>query len=173
VETADIFGEGAVVTIEELIAKLEAIRDDAAAAMPECAMAMADTYKTHLITVTLRRSFAAPGQFGTPAPVGSPVAWRTGALAASVTAWPGVSTGFTATAHVAPHTVYAATQEYGRHIYARRFEFMHWRNTGGEWWKKHVYVPPRPYLHPALADVVADGSLVRAAAERFASLTGI
>lgn len=159
-------------TLDELIAKLEAIRDDAAAAMPACAMAMADTYKTHLTTVTLRRSFAAPGQFGTPAPVGSPVAWRTGALAASVTAWPGAFSGFTATAHVAPHTVYAATQEYGREIFAKR-TYMHWINDRGPWWKKRVYVPPRPYLGPALRDVVEDGSLVRAAGARFAELTGL
>ena len=159
-------------TIDELIAKLEAIRDEAAAAMPACAMAMADTYKAHLTTVTMRRSFATPGQFGSPAPPGAPVAWRTGALAASVTAWPGGSSGFSATAHVAPHTVYAGVQEYGREIFAKR-HYMHWINDRGPWWKKRVYVPPRPYLRPALDDVVADGSLVRSAGGTFVSLTGL
>jgi len=155
------------VTPDELVDALQRYRDRAAQAMPEVAMAMADTYKDHLTRVTLRRSYAMPGQFGTPAPAGSPVAYRTGLLARSVTSWPGVYSGLSATAHVAPHTVYAATQEYGREIFARRFTYMHWRNTGGEWWKKRVYVPPRPYLHPALADVIVDGSLRRSAILQF------
>jgi hypothetical protein len=160
------------VTPEELIAKLGEIRDGVAASAPDAAMAMADTYKTHLTTVTLRRSFASPGQFGTPAPVGSPVAWRTGELARSVTSWPGASTGFTATAHVAPHTVYSAVQEYGREIFAKNYPYMRWYNDRGWWMKKRVFVPPRPYMHPALREVIADGSLVRAAGERFRVVIG-
>ena len=160
-------------TIDELIAKFSAIRDEAAAAMPACAMAMADQYKEHLTTVTLRRSFAAPGQFGTPAPVGSPVAWRTGTLARSVTSWPGGSTGVSATAHVAPHTVYSAVQESGREIFAQRFPYMRWYNDRGWWAKKRVFVPPRPYLRPALDEVVGDGSLLRAAGGAFIAATGL
>ena len=174
-------------TPDELIDKLQRYRDMAVAAMPEVAMAMADEYKDHLTHVTLRQRYAAPDQFGTPSPPGSPVAWRTGKLAESVTSWPGASSGMSATAHVAPHTIYAGVQEYGREIFAKRFEYMHWVNgpgdfwqaraagghsyswhpTGGSWYAKRVFVPPRPYLQPALEDVVADGSLLRAASLRF------
>jgi hypothetical protein len=179
------------VTPDELVDALQRYRDRAVEAAPAVAMAMAETYQDHLTRVTLRRTYSVPGQFGTPAPPGSPPSYRSGDLARSVTRWPGAASGFTATAHVAPHTIYAAVQEYGRNIYARNFEYMHWRNIGGlhparsggdwwshagdylgwregdEWWRKHVYVPPRPYLQPALADVVGDGSLLRAAATEF------
>ena len=167
-------------TLDELIAKLEAIRDDAAAAMPACAEAMAGTYKDHLVKVTLRRSYASPfpgppgkGQYGTPAPEGGPPAYRFGNLARSVIAWPGVSTGVSATAHVAPTVIYAGVQEFGAEIYARNYPYMKWYNSRGWWAKRHVSIPKRPYLEPALNETIADGSLVRAAAERFASLTGL
>ena len=166
-------------TIDELIAKLEAIRDEAAAAMPACAMAMSDTYKEHLTRVTLQRSIASTwpgppgkGQFGSPAPAGSPIAYRFGNLSRSVTSWPGGSSGYSAFAHVAPHVVYAGVQEYGAVIDAHR-PYMRWYNSRGWWALKRVKVPPRPYLRPALDDVSADGSLERAAGEKFASLTGL
>jgi len=172
------------VTPDELVDALQRYRDRAAEAAPAVAMAMAETYQDHLTRVTLRRTYSVPGQFGSPAPPGSPPSFRSGDLARSVTRWPGASSGFTATAHVAPHTIYAAVQEYGKNIYARNFEYMHWHTLGGgdwwhrsgkylgwgeagEWWRKHVYVPPRPYLAPALADVIGDGSLLRSAAAEF------
>lgn len=175
-------------TLEELAEALESFRDRAAEAAPEVAMAMAGTYEDHLTRVTLRRTYSVPGQFGTPAPIGSPVSYRTGELARSVTRWPGASSGLSATAHVAPHTIYAAVQEHGQDIYARNFRYMHWINSGGghywprhggsavwheagEWWKEHVYVPPRPYMLPALNETAADGSLVRSAALEFRLVT--
>ena len=158
-------------TPEELVEALQRYRDKAAAAMPEVAMAMADHYKDHLTRVTLRRTYAAPGQFGSPAPPGSPIAYRTGFLARSVTSWPGASSGASASAHVAPHTVYSAVQEYGREIFARNFPYMRWYNDRGWCMKKRVTVPPRPYMHPALADVVADGSLRAAAVLEFRIMT--
>lgn len=151
---------------------LEGIADRASDAAPPVAREMARVYSVHLSRVTLRRTFSAPGQFGTPAPVGGPPAWRTGHLAESVTSWPGAQSGMRATWHAGPHTVYAAVQQFGRHIYARRFKYMHWTNDGGEWWKKHVYVPARPYADVALDEVVADGSLLRSAALTFRAYVG-
>jgi hypothetical protein len=161
------------VTLEELAAYLEEVRGRARTSAGPVVKEVADTYRDHLKDVTLRRSFAMPGQFGTPAPPGGPPAWRTGALAASVTSWQGADLGSKAWAWVAPHTIYAATQEYGRVIRARRFRHMHWTNTGGEWWKKVVRLPARPYREPALEDVLADGSLRRHAVAVFASITGL
>ena len=91
------------ITLEELPGVLKALRDKAATAAPPTVTAIADTYQKHLHKVTLRRSFAAPGQFGTPAAPGQPPAWRTGELARSVTSRARGS-GLTASATVAPHT---------------------------------------------------------------------
>lgn len=153
--------------LDELIAVLEGIRDRAATAAPACALEMARVYSVHLSSVTLRQRFAAPGQFGTPSPPGAPPAFRTGLLSESVTHWPGPGSGTLGRAYAGPHTIYAVTQELGAIHYARRFRYMHWVNDGGEWWKKRVDIPGRPYMQPALDDVVADGSLTRAAAVTF------
>jgi hypothetical protein len=159
-------------TPDELVRLLEDIRDRAATAAPAVAMEMARVYSVHLSRVTLRRTTAAPGQFGTPAPPGGPPAFRTGALAGSVTHWPGASSGMTGRAYAGPHTIYAVTQQEGAIHFARNFRYMHWTNSGGEWWKKRVDIPPRPYMQPALADVIADGSLQRWAALTFRTLVG-
>lgn len=172
------------------------MRDRAASAAPAVALEMARVYSVHLSHVTLRRSYAAPGQFGTPASPLSPPAFRTGALAASVWPWPGPSSGTTGRAYAGPHVVYGRTQETGAVHEARNFRFMHWENSGGqlwhlgsgsrrgspvfessihsggEWWKKRVWIPPRPFMEPALAEVAGDGSLQRGAALTFRSLVG-
>jgi hypothetical protein len=184
------------VTPDELVLLLEDMRDRAAAAAPPCAMEMARVYSVHLSHVTLRQSYASPGQFGTPAPPLAPPAFRTGALAESVFPWAGPSSGLTARAYAGPHVIYGRTQETGAVHEARNFRFMHWENDGGllwhlgadsrrgnpafessvhpggEWWKKRVWIPPRPFMQPAVAEVVADGSLQRAAALMFRSLVG-
>ena len=159
-------------TPDELVRLLEDMRDRAATAAPAVALEMARVYSVHLSRVTLRRSYAAPGQFGTPAPPGGPPAYRTGRLAGSVTHWPGPSSGTTGRAFAGPHTIYAVTQETGAVHFARNARFMHWTNSGGSWWKKRVDIPGRPYMQPAVAEVVGDGSLQRAAALTFRSLVG-
>ena len=89
-----------------------------------------------------------------------------------MTHWPGPSSGMTGRAYAGPHTIYAVTQEVGAVHFARRVSYMHWTNSGGEWWKKRVDIPPRPFMQPAVAEVVADGSVQRAAALMFRSLVG-
>jgi hypothetical protein len=160
------------VTPDELVGLLEDMRDRAIAAAEPCALEMARVYSVHLSRVTLRRAVAAPGQFGTPAPPGSPPAFRTGLLSESVTHWPGGSSGMTGWAYAGPHAIYAVTQETGAIHFARRARYMHWVNDAGPWWKKRVDIPPRPYMQPAVAEVVADGSLQRAAALTFRALVG-
>lgn len=155
------------ITLEELPGVLKALRDKAATAAPPTVTAIAQTYQKHLQKVTLRRSFAAPGQFGTPAAPGQPPAWRTGELARSVTTSVAGGSGLTASATVAPHTVYAATQEHGGIHRPSHARYMHWVNSGGSWYLKRVDIPPRPYMQPALDDCLANGSLTRAAMETF------
>jgi hypothetical protein len=55
--------------------------------------------------------------------------------------------------HVAPHTVYARLQELGGHIYPHEgHKWLHWVDEQGSHYRKHVYVPARPYLAPAVQD---------------------
>ena len=155
------------ITPEEVTGFLKAIQARAADAAPPTVMAIGQTYQKHLQKVTLRRSFAAVGQYGTPASPGQPPAWRTGELARSVITAAGPSSGTSASAVVGPHTVYAVTQERGGVHEARRARYMRWVNSGGFWSLRRVEIPPRPYMRPALDDVMGDGSLTRAAMESF------
>lgn len=160
-------------TVDELPAVLAIFRDRAATAAGPAAKAMADTYKSHLTRVTLQRYHSVPGQYGTESPAfEGPVASRTGRLAGSVTSWQGRSGPGYGSASVAPHTIYAVTQEWGETHYNRTRHYMHWINSGGEWWKKRVDIPPRPYMRTATRETVADGSLTRSAALMFRSLVG-
>ncbi len=160
-------------TIDEVPTLLAAIRDQAANTAGPVAKAMADEYKTHLTTVTLQRYHSMPGQYGTPSPRDEgPVASRTGKLAGSVTSWYSAAGYGYGSASVAPHTVYAVTQEWGEIHYARTRRYMHWTNSGGAWWKKSVDIPERPYMRTATKETVADGSLTRAAMDKFVSLMG-
>ena len=155
------------ITPEELPGLLRAIQARAADAAPAAVMAIGQTYQKHLQKVTLRRSFAAPGQFGTPAIPGQPPAWRTGALAMSVTTIAGASSGTVASAWVGPHVIYARVQNQGAVNRPTHARYMHWINSGGEWYKRRVKIPPRPYMKPALEDCLDNGSLTKAAIESF------
>jgi hypothetical protein len=146
---------------------LEALRDRAATAAPPAVTAIGQTYQKHLQKVTLRRYFATPGQFGTSSPPGQPPAWRTGAMARSVTTVVGPSSGMTATASVGPHVIYARTQNEGGIHRPSRARYMHWINSGGSWYLKRVNIPARPFMEPALRECIENGSLTKAAAEAF------
>jgi hypothetical protein len=160
------------VTIDEAIAALKIFQARAATAAGPSAKAMADTYKSHLTRVTLQRFHSAPGQFGTPSPPGSPIASRTGTLAASVTSIQGASGPGFGSAYVSPHTIYAVTQEWGDIHTPSHFPYMRWHNSGGWWMKKRVDIPERSYMRPAVRETAADGSLTRSAALMFRSLVG-
>ena len=135
--------------------------------------AIAETYKDHLVGYTLHESGSHAPVTRTPAPPGRPPAFMTGGLAASVTRTPGVGGGGVAVAYVAPHTIYAATQEYGGVHVGKPFMWLWVRYIGpGEvlkrgWLRRRVDIPARPYMSTAVSETIADGSLVRAAADTF------
>jgi len=135
--------------------------------------AMADTFQDYVVR-ELNRFQVSVGAFGTPSPahVGPP-AHRSGKLAGSVLVSPGASGGGVATSSVAPHTIYARTQEVGEIHRPTRFKYMHWINDGGEWWRKMVDIPERPYMRPAHDATIANGSLTRAAMAAFMKTTGL
>jgi hypothetical protein len=155
------------ITLAELPAVLKALRDRAAVSAPPTVMAMADSYQERVSRVTLRRYSHSFGT-KTDSPPGQPPAWVLGALARSVTSVPGASSGMVATARVGPHTIYARLQELGGVVRPHGHPFLRFRGLDGEWvYKRSVTVPARPYMRPTLEDMILDGSLTRAAAERF------
>lgn len=159
----------------ELPAILEALKARAEHGAKPAVIAMAERYRRYVVA-ELQLSRAEIGQFGTPAPRGAPPAWRSGELTRSVRTMAGPPSGWVATASVAPHTIYARTQEYGQIHRPTRFRYMHWFNVGGprtEWFKKIVDIPARPYLRPAHKAVIADGSLTRAAMAAWVAAVGV
>jgi len=160
------------VTVDELPAMFEGIAAKVLDAAKPAVDAMADTFQDYVVR-ELNRFQVSIGAFGTPSPAHiGPPAHRSGKLAGSVTVSPGASGGGVATASVAPHTIYARTQEVGEIHRAKRL-YMHWINDGGEWWRKMVDIPERPYMRPAHDATIADGSLTRAAMEAFVRATGL
>lgn len=134
-------------------------------ASPLVVMAMARRFRERVRDVELIRFQHAPGT-RTTSPPGSPPAKMTGRLRDSVQAWPGVA-GVVSAAYVAPFQFYAGVQEYGDEMVPTHFHYMHWYTDGVPYWKKHVTVPARPYMRPAIKAAIANGSLSRAAVKAF------
>lgn len=154
---------------------LEAIGKRAEAAAIPVANAIAKTYDEHLTNVTLHESGAHPPVTFTPAPPGRPPAMMTGRLAGSIARTAAVGGGGIATSSVAPHTIYAATQEFGGDHFAKPGRFMWlWVKYIGPaavaergWQRVAVHIPERPYMRTAVTETVANGSLVRSAERAF------
>lgn len=151
---------------DDLPAFLSAIRDKAAKAAPPAVMGMADAYRSRVSRVTLRQ-YSHPYGAKTDSPPGQPPAWVLGALARSVTAVLGASSGTDAHADVSPHTVYARIQEVGGTIRPVHRRFLRFVQDGEVVYAKRVTLPPRPYMAPTTRDMIQDGSLTMAAADAF------
>ena len=158
---------------DELPAYLEAIAARAMEAAVPAVDAVAGTYKDHLVTFTLHESGSHPPVTYTPAPPGRPPAMMTGKLAASVTRTPGSGSGGVATAAVAPHTVYASTQQWGGIHTGVPWMWLWIRYVGmaevqARGWIMHqVHIPDRPYMNVAVDETILDGSLERAGMNAF------
>ena len=149
---------------DEAIAFMEAIQAKAAKAAPPCAMAMGEAHKQHLTGVTLARYQSAP-MTQTPSPPGSPPASMTGTLRRSVTCVRGPGGGMHASSLVGPHTIYAATQEWGE-VHHGNPRMWLWLKYAGAyevrrrgWVKERVHIPARPYMRPSRDDVIASGAV--------------
>lgn len=74
-----------------------------------------------------------------------------GRLAASIRTFTPYPSGVNEwSARTAPTVIYGRLQELGGHIYPVRAAYLHWYANGTEFFRKHVYVPGRPYLEPGL-----------------------
>ena len=95
----------------------------------------------------------------------------TGMLRASVWTTPGLRGGMRASAAVGPHTIYAATQEYGAVHTGRMWLWVAYigpsevRARG--WVRRIVDIPARPYARPSRDEVIGDGSVTAAGSAAF------
>jgi len=142
--------------------------------------AIAGTYERHLVDVTLLESGSHPPVTRTPAPPGRPPAVMpgglNGSLRGSVTRTPGAGGGGVADAVVAPHTIYAATQEWGGVHTGKPWMWLWVRYIGRDavrrrgWIRHQVTIPERPYMRTAVAETIADGALERAGEATFVAV---
>lgn len=153
-------------TPEENEAFLRGLAGQAANAATPVANGLADVFRNRVVNIELKEEFHPPGMFWRQV-VNHPPAYASGALARSVLpsyAKP-TGTGY-AESSVGAYAKYAAIQEMGGETWGNH-GYMHWVNSGGPWWMKHVYVPQHPYFRPALQAVIRDGSLSRSAVSSF------
>lgn len=160
-------------TPQELPGYLRAVRARIeAAAVPVCD-AIGETYKEHLVGFTLHESGSHPPVTQTPAAPGRPPAFMTGGLADSVTKTAATGGGGVAECSVAPHVIYAATQEYGGDHHGNPLMWLWVRYVGPaevkrrRWDKEIVHIPARPYMSTAVAEEIGNGELTKAAMESF------
>jgi phage gpG-like protein len=163
------------VTPQELPAYLEGIRARIAAAEVPVAQEMGRAYKEHLVGFTLHESGSHPPVTRTPAPEGRPPAFMpggvNGSLAGSVTQGATEGGDGWGQTSVAPHTVYAATQQWGgvhrgnMALWIRYIGYEAVKEAG--WLRKVVDIPARPYMNVAVDEMIANGQLSRVAADTF------
>lgn len=161
--------------VDDLLGVLTGLQFRGMRTSPVVAAAMADAFHDHLVNVTLKR-YSHPMYSRTASPPGGPPGSVSGELAYSVTSE--VKSGvLTSRAWVGPHTIYAGVQEFGAEIDVKHTTtdvfgrtmpgFMRWYMDGQFWYKRHVSIPARPYMEIARNEMIADGSLHRAAVRAF------
>ena len=161
-------------TPEENLALFEAIKAQASTAAVPAADGMAEQFDSDVGRI-LKLHAHAPMPAGAPhkraygifykATPGAPPSFASGDLLASMIRRP-ASGGITASAMVGNVAVYAAVQEFGLDTWASS-AYMQWHNDHGWWRKRLVHQNRHPYFSKALEGELADGSLSRAAADRF------
>ena len=164
-------------TPQELPAYLEAIKARVEASVVPVAQRMGSAYKEHLVDYTLHESGSHAPVTRTPAPPGRPPAFMPGglhgSLAGSVTQGPTYGGDGVARTSVAPHTIYAATQQWGS-VHTGNPHMWLWVGYVGPmevlrrgWLRREVKIPPRPFMNVAVDEMIANGQLGRVAAETF------
>jgi hypothetical protein len=136
---------------------------------------MGKTYEKHLVNVTMMESGTHPPVTFTPAAPGRPPAIMTGRLRGSVAMAGPTGGGGIGMSSVAPHTIYAATQEWGGIHIAKSGPFMWlwiryigWRGVLARGWlRSEVTIPERPYMRTATTEEIANGELQDAAVAAF------
>lgn len=164
-------------TPDELPAYLKAIQSRVKHAAIPVVNALASAYEDHLVNITLTESGAhGPAtRLGYPraAPAGRPPMMMTGALRASIRRTPGTG-GEVARATVSPHTIYAATQQFGG---VHTGSMWLWVKYVGprtvahkNWVKQAVHIERHPYMDTAVDEMLAAGTLWRPGERAFSAV---
>ena len=107
---------------------------------------------------------------GSPSPPGQPPALESGRLRDSFRITPAVPEGdYRWRSSDAPTVIYARIQEYGGDIYPRVKLWLHWVDGEGDHFAKHVRLPARPYIRPAVRRMTYNGELSRGASDAFSA----
>jgi hypothetical protein len=152
------------VTPDEVPAFLRTLQGAAMNAASPAANAMGERMERE-VHFQLKLAAHPPGQFYRAPREASP-AFASGHLDTSMfhtTAFSRVR----ATSVVGNTAIYAAVQEFGAIQWPSNHKFMHWRNTGGEFWMRRVTIPEHPYFKPALKRIISNGSLRESALDAF------
>lgn len=76
---------------------------------------------------------------------------RTGRLRQSILVRGPRNEGFRFSGEVGPTVIYGRIQELGGEIFPKRAKWLHWVDGTGDHFAKHVTLPSRPYLKPAVS----------------------
>lgn len=88
----------------------------------------------------------------TPSTAPEPPAMIDGALGRSFRVLRDASSGGRYSGRIGPTKIYSRIQELGGDIYVKTAPFLRWFEDGSWHQALHVYLPPRPYLKPAVED---------------------
>jgi phage gpG-like protein len=153
---------------DDAIAYWKRVKSAVNPAAEDAANAMAEELKKGIRDELSR--YPHPAHTRTSSPAGQPPGLITGALRESVQTTPAYPVGDAIwEAHVGPHIIYAAIQEYGGTMHAHR-DYMSWVTDGVRYYAKDVTLPPRPYIQPAVSAMSKSGILTRAARDGFATV---
>lgn len=146
---------------------LEDIANRAAKGAAPAVLEMARDFEDYVRNVTLVRYGHPPGT-RTPSPAGiGPPALVTGQLRDSVLISGVQLAPVVSRAAVAPHTPYAAIQEWGGDIRPVNKRYLSWVTDGRRYYSKHVHMPERPYMRPSVRQCITSGVFGRAAMRGF------
>ena len=127
------------IDVDKTIAALDKIAEAVKLATPEALDAAADQTVSDMKRLLYRTDH--PRNTHTPSAPGQPPSRVSGSLAASVRKGPVTRLGDTWTCEIGPHIIYGRIQELGG-------------NSGRH---DRTHLPPRPYMHPAIEELLAVG----------------
>ena len=154
----------------DAVAALDRIAAAVPAAAEAAANGMADAFRDEVRRVLLERGHAFSTQ--TPSAPGTPPAFISGHLAASMSVTPAVPEGLAVfRSSSGPGTRYAAIQEFGGEMRAHTPKGMRWQQPPGTWHRSMAHsLPERSYMRSTTDRMVADGSLRDAGLVPFAAV---
>ena len=151
---------------DDYLAWWDAVEAKARLGAAAAAEAMAAHIRDRAANETLQRRINPPGTYYKARP-GEPPSYGSGALADSMYSTPG-SQGLRSSAEAGSTDRRAPIFEYGSCLLRPgRRKHMGWKDSGGVWRHRTVYVDEHPFLGPTIEEAIDDGSLRQAAIDAY------